>query len=100
MSDPYYVYIMASQRNGTIYIGVTSDLAKRVFEHKHSGGEGTFTAKYCAHQLVYYETFEDSYNAICREKVIKRWRRVWKIALIEKDNKNWHDLYEKLFLPL
>ena len=81
----YAVYILASKKNGTLYIGVTSDLAKRVFEHKSDLVEG-FTKKYQVHDLVYYEITEDLHSAISREKNLKNWKRKWKIKLIEKEN--------------
>ena len=88
----YYLYILASRKNGTLYVGVTNNLIRRVFEHRNKllGG---FTAKYGVHDLVYMETYDDIEQAIVREKRVKRWRRAWKIELIEKDNKNWDDLW-------
>ena|SRR3990167_3549530 len=91
----YYVYILASKRNGTLYIGVTSDLKKRVYEHKNNFVDG-FTKKYHVHDLVYYETTEDINSAIIREKRMKKWRRQWKIELIEKENPQWEDLFKKI----
>jgi len=91
----YYIYILASKKNGTLYIGITSDLIKRVYEHKHGLIEG-FTKKYNAHKLVYYETTQDIRNAIKREKQLKAWKRQWKIELIEKQNPKWNDLYYKI----
>ncbi len=88
----YYVYIMASKRNGTLYTGVTSDLIRRVWEHKSGETEG-FTSKYKVNQLVYYETHEDITEAIKREKNIQAWKRSWKLSLIEKNNPYWNDLY-------
>lgn len=88
----YYVYILASKRNGTLYIGVTSDLIRRIQQHKTKIIKG-FTAKYEIGRLVYYEQTEDVYGAIAREKQLKKWRRQWKINLIEKNNPNWKDLY-------
>jgi Predicted endonuclease containing a URI domain len=79
----YFVYILASNRNGTLYIGVTSDLGKRVWQHKNEVVEG-FTQKYGVHKLVYFETFNDPQNAIIREKRIKKWNRNWKLQLIKK----------------
>jgi len=93
----YYVYILASQKNGTLYIGVTSDLVKRVWEHK-SKIIPSFTEKYDVCLLVHYEIFSDPENAIKREKRLKKWNREWKLNLIEKDNPNWVDLYETIFL--
>ena len=91
----YYVYILASKRNGTLYIGVTNDLIKRVHEHKQNYTEG-FTKRYNIHKLVYYEQINDSYNAIQLEKRMKKWKRQWKIELIEKFNPQWKDLYYNL----
>ena len=91
----YYVYIMASKRNGTLYIGVTNDLIRRVYEHKTNGVEG-FTEKYRVHKLVYWEQSDSVESALQREKQLKRWNRQWKIALIEKENSNWEDMYEQL----
>ena len=90
--DQYYVYILASRRNGTLYTGVTSDLAKRVHEHKSDLVDG-FTKIYGVHNLVYYETVDDIDSAIAREKQIKRWKRAWKVELIEGVNPDWRDLY-------
>ncbi len=91
----YYVYIMASKRNGTLYVGVTNDLIRRVYEHKTNVVEG-FTEKYRVHKLVYWEQLDSVESAIQREKQLKRWNRQWKIALIEKQNSNWQDMYEQL----
>jgi putative endonuclease len=88
-------YILASKRNGTVYIGVTSDLIKRVWEHKNNLVEG-FTKEYGVHQLVHFEMLEDMASAIQREKQLKKWNRDWKIQLIEKDNPQWCDLYDSL----
>ncbi|MFH1537432.1 MAG: GIY-YIG nuclease family protein [bacterium] len=88
----YYVYILASKKNGTLYIGVTSNLAKRVGQHKEGKIKG-FSKKYHVHMLVYYETFDDVYRAIQREKELKRWNRQWKIRLIEEENPFWKDLF-------
>ncbi len=85
------VYILASQRNGTLYIGVTSDLGKRVWEHRNSLVSG-FTKKYAVHRLVYFEMHDDMTSAITREKQIKKWNRAWKLELIEKENPEWKDL--------
>ena len=81
----YFVYILASQRNGSLYIGVTNDLVRRVYEHKQGLIPG-FTQKYGIRDLVYVEVFDDIVNAITREKQLKAWRRAWKIELIEKTN--------------
>jgi putative endonuclease len=89
----YCVYILASKRNGTLYTGVTSDLARRVHEHKNDVREG-FTSRYGVHILVWCEVHEDIQEAIAREKRIKKWRRKWKIALIEEHNSRWLDLAE------
>ncbi len=89
----YYVYVLASKRNGTLYIGVTNDLIRRVYEHKHNLIAG-FTSKNNVHRLVYYEQFDNIEYAIHREKRLKKWNRKWKLALIEKENPNWNDLYK------
>ena len=86
------VYILASKRNGTLYIGVTSDLVKRAWEHR-SGSTDGFTKKYNVHTLVYFELHEDMSSAILREKQMKKWRRAWKLELIEKSNPDWKDLW-------
>ena len=90
--NAYYVYIMASKKSGTLYIGVTNDLVKRVYEHKQNLVEG-FTKKYNIHMLVYFEQTNDIASAITREKQMKKWKRQWKIDLIEKNNLEWKDLY-------
>jgi putative endonuclease len=95
MRKTYYVYILASQRNGTLYIGVTNDIVRRAFEHREGLVPG-FTKKYRIKMLVYSETFEDIGFAIEREKRLKKWNRAWKLELIEKLNPDWHDLYETL----
>jgi putative endonuclease len=87
----YYVYILASKRNGTLYIGVTNDIMRRVGEHKHGTSDG-FTKKYGVNMLVYLEWFSDINDAIRREKQLKKWNRQWKLELIEKDNPEWIDL--------
>ena len=92
----YYVYIMASKRNGTLYIGVTNDLIRRVYEHKNNLVEG-FTDRYRVHKLVYWEQSENIESAIEREKQFKHWKRQWKLGLIEEHNASWEDLYEELF---
>jgi putative endonuclease len=89
------VYILVSKRNGTLYIGVTSNLIKRLGEHKNNLVEG-FTKKYQVHQLVWYELHENMVSAIEREKKIKEWKRDWKLNLIERSNPNWNDLYESI----
>ncbi len=89
------VYILTSAPNGTLYVGVTNDLARRAWEHRSDAVEG-FTKRYGVHTLVYAEFHETMPDAILREKQIKKWRRAWKIALIEKENPNWRDLYEDL----
>ncbi len=91
----YYIYIMASKRNGTLYIGVTNDLIRRVYEHKNDLIEG-FTKKYKIHSLVYYESSGSVESAITIEKQLKKWNRQWKINLIERDNPEWNDLYSEL----
>ena len=91
MQKTYYVYILASQRNGTLYIGVTNNLERRIFEHKANLIEG-FTKKYNVHKLVCIEETSDIASAIAREKQIKNWTRKWKLALIEKHNPEWQDI--------
>ena len=89
------VYILASKKDGVLYIGVTSDLVKRSWEHKNNAVEG-FTRKYNVHRLVWYETHETMLTAIQREKQLKKWNRDWKIKLIEKENPEWCDLYTEI----
>jgi len=89
------VYILASRRNGTLYVGVTSDLAKRGWQHKSDFVEG-FTRKYSVHDLVYFELHEDMLAAIAREKQLKKWRRAWKVELIEGQNPEWRDLWAEI----
>lgn len=91
----FYVYILASKRNGTLYIGVTDNLIRRVHEHKNKLVLG-FTQKYKVHILVYFEQTSDVNEALKREKQLKKWRRRWKLELIEKENPGWEDLYLKL----
>lgn len=90
-----WVYIVTNKRNGTLYTGVTSDLVDRIWKHKHNWFPG-FSRKYGCKQLVWFETHNDINAAIRREKQIKRWRRAWKLRLIEEQNPNWTDLYEEL----
>jgi putative endonuclease len=92
----YYVYILASKRNGTLYTGVTNDLVRRVGEHKAGTNEG-FTKRYKVDRLVYFESTNDVRDAIKREKQIKKWLRKWKVELIESRNPEWKDLYDELF---
>lgn len=87
----FYVYILASKRNGTLYIGITNNLEARIQQHRE-GRASSFTQKYHIHTLVYYESFHYVEDAIKREKRLKHWKREWKINLIEKDNENWEDL--------
>jgi len=89
----YYVYLMASQKHGTLYVGVTNNLIRRVYEHK-TRAVPSFTSRYDVSSLVWFETYDDPVIAIAREKEIKKWRREWKIALIEQNNPEWVDLYE------
>lgn len=91
----YYVYILASKKNGTLYIGVTNSLVRRVYEHKEELIEG-FTKKYDVKNLVYYEILNEINEAIKREKALKKWLRKWKIDLIEKMNPEWKDLYYEI----
>lgn len=89
------VYIVANKRNGTVYIRVTSDLQKRIWEHKNDLLDG-FTKQYRVHRLLYYELHADMLSAITREKQLKKWNRAWKIELIEKENQSWADLWERI----
>ena len=89
------VYILTSKRNGTLYIGVTSDLLKRCWEHKNNLVDG-FTKQYGVHQLAYFELYRDMTEAITREKQLKRWNRAWKLRLIEKHNPDWKDLWKEI----
>ena len=89
------VYLLASRRNGTLYVGVTSDIIKRIWEHKNDIVEG-FTKRYVVHTLVWYEMHENMESAILREKTVKGWKRQWKLELIEKGNPEWADLYDTL----
>ena len=91
----YFIYIMASKKNGTLYIGMTNDLIRRVWQHKNDVNEG-FTQKYGIHRLVYFESTYHVKAAITREKQLKKWNRQWKINLIEAENPEWRDLYEEL----
>jgi len=92
----FHVYIMASRKDGPIYIGITSDLVRRVYQHKNEVYEG-FTKRYNIKRLVYVEEYNNFDEAVTREKQLKKWNRAWKIELIEKDNKEWKDLYDELF---
>ena len=91
----FFVYILASRRNGTLYIGVTSDLPKRVWEHKERVVPG-FTAQYGCDRLVYFEAYDNAEAALLRERRMKEWKRAWKIELIEENNPEWVDLYLSL----
>jgi len=91
------IYILTNKRNGTLYTGVTSNLVNRVWQHKSNSVDG-FSKKYNTHLLVYFEQFDDMYNAISREKQIKKWKRAWKVRLIEDKNPQWLDLYSELVL--
>lgn len=90
-----FVYILASRRNGTLYVGSTSDLVKRIWEHKNNVIPG-FTAKYNVHQLVYYEIHQEIMEAARRERRLKNWCRKWKLNIIEKFNPTWRDLYKEI----
>jgi putative endonuclease len=91
MRDIFYVYILATRKDGPLYVGMTNDLHRRIFEHKSHAIRG-FTWRYNLDRLVYWETFETPDAAIKREKQVKRWRRAWKVALIERENPDWRDL--------
>ncbi len=95
MRRQFYVYILASQRNGTLYVGVTNDLARRVLEHKTDVVDG-FTKMYGVHLLVWYEAADTALAAIAREKQLKKWNRAWKMRLIEKMSPAWNDLYDEV----
>ena len=92
------VYILANQKHGTLYIGVTSNLVQRIWQHKNEVVEG-FTSRYHIHQLVYFEQHSDMLTAIVREKQLKKWNRAWKIRLIEEFNPEWKDLYPEIASP-
>jgi putative endonuclease len=98
VSKTFHVYILANKRNGTLYIGVTNDLVRRVFEHKQNAVPG-FTKRYGVHTLVYFEQFDDPESAIQREKTMKFWPRQWKLNRIEENNPEWRDLYEEIAAP-
>lgn len=95
MIVPYYVYILASKRNGTLYVGVTNDLSRRTMEHREGMG-AVFVRRYGVKKLVYAEPHDDIRDAIAQEKRIKKWRRAWKLDLIERMNPEWRDLYDDL----
>jgi putative endonuclease len=99
MEKYYYVYILANNRNGTLYIGITSEIVKRIWQHREKVFQG-FTEKYNINKLVYYEIFKDPQNAIKWEKRLKKYKREWKINIIEKDNPEWKDLYDQLISGL
>ena len=95
MQKLFYLYILASKPNGTLYTGVTSNLVQRVWQHKNKLGEG-FTKKYNVDKLVYYEVHESAESAITREKQVKAWKREWKLRLIRENNPGWRDLYNEI----
>ena len=95
MDRQFYVYILASRKHGTLYIGVTNDLVRRVYQHRTKATPG-FTSRYGVSHLVWFESYDDPTSAIAREKEIKKWRRDWKIALIEETNPHWTDLYNSI----
>jgi putative endonuclease len=95
MPSKYFVYILSSSRNGTLYIGVTNNLARRVWQHREGQLDG-FTKKYGVKRLVYYEAFDNVRAAIHRESRLKKWKRQWKINLIQRTNVEWNDLYERI----
>ena len=90
-----FVYILASEKNGTLYIGVTSDLVRRLYEHRNGLVDG-FSRNYSVHRLVYYERHATIDEAIVREKQLKKWKRLWKLRIIEEANADWRDLYEEV----
>ena len=91
----YYVYLLSSGKHGTLYLGVTRDLVRRVYQHKTKATPG-FTSRYEVTRLVWFETYDDPTTAITREKEIKKWRRDWKVSLIENENPDWDDLYNSI----
>ena len=92
---PYYVYMLASKKDGVLYIGVTNDLVRRVYEHRTSTVK-SFTSRYNVSLLVWFEIYDDPLTAITREKELKKWRRPWKVKLVETNNPEWHDLYASI----
>jgi putative endonuclease len=95
----YWVYILASAIGGTLYIGVTNNLVRRIYEHRMGLADGGFTKKYRIHRLVYFEQYSGIEAALLREKRLKKWNRAWKIQLIEELNPNWDDLYPRIAQP-
>jgi putative endonuclease len=91
----YYVYILASRKDGTIYLGVTNDLIRRIYEHRIKAIR-SFTSKYNITRLVWFEVYDDPISAISREKELKKWKRIWKVQLIEAKNPRWNDLYDEI----
>jgi len=91
----YFVYILASRKDGAIYIGVTNDIVRRVYDHRTKAVPG-FTSKYNITRLVWFEIYDDPISAISREKELKKWRRAWKVQLMEAQNPDWNDLYESI----
>jgi putative endonuclease len=91
----FYVYLLASRKEGTLYLGVTKDLVRRTYEHREKLLPG-FSSRYDVRRLVWFEVYDDPTNAIAREKQIKKWRRAWKVDLIERENPNWKDLYHEI----
>jgi putative endonuclease len=92
---PYYVYLLANERNGTLYLGVTRDLVRRVYQHKTKVTPG-FTSRYNVGRLTWFECYDDPVTAITREKEIKKWKRAWKMRLVEETNPQWRDLYDEI----
>ena len=95
MSLAYYVYILASRKDGATYVGVTNDIVRRIFEHRTKAVR-SFTSKYNITRLVWFEIYDDPISAISREKELKKWKRAWKVQLIEAQNPQWDDLYESI----
>lgn len=91
----YYVYLLASRKDGALYVGVTNDLVRRIYEHRSKAVPG-FTSRYNITKLVWFEIYDDPISAITREKEIKKWHRAWKVDLIERDNPGWDDLYDSI----
>ena len=91
----YHVYLLASRKEGALYLGVTNNLVRRIYEHREKLTPG-FSSRYNITRLVWFETYDDPTSAITREKELKKWRRAWKVALVEKKNPNWSDLYPEI----
>ncbi len=96
MGKTYFVYMLASRRRGTLYVGATNDLLRRIYEHRMGSAVGSFTEKYSVKRLVWFDSASSIEAAIEHEKRLKRWKRAWKFELVEKDNPEWRDLYDEI----